>query len=60
VPDQGSWQDKEDERPTLTIDQMFAVADTIQPRYRLLVLLGALTSLRFGEFAGAAAAGRRP
>jgi integrase len=44
-------QDKADERPTLTIEQVFAVADAIQPRYRLLVLLGALTSLRFGEFA---------
>lgn len=44
-------QDKAGERPTLTIEQVFAVADAIQPRYRLLVLLGALTSLRFGEFA---------
>jgi integrase len=44
-------QDKADERPTLTIEQVFAVADAIQFRYRLLVLLGALTSLRFGEFA---------
>jgi integrase len=44
-------QDKADERPTLTIEQVFAVADAIQPCYRLLVLLGALTSLRFGEFA---------
>ncbi len=47
----GAGQDKADERPTLTTDQVFAVADAIQPRYRLLVLLGALTSLRFGEFA---------
>jgi integrase len=47
----GARQDKADERPTLTIEQVFAVADAIQPRYRLLVLLGALTSLRFGEFA---------
>ncbi|MGH3972938.1 MAG: tyrosine-type recombinase/integrase [Pseudonocardiaceae bacterium] len=47
----GAGQDKADERPTLTIEQVFAVADAIQPRYRLLVLLGALTSLRFGEFA---------
>ena len=47
----GAGQDKTDERPTLSIDQVFAVADAIQPRYRLLVLLGALTSLRFGEFA---------
>jgi integrase len=47
----GAGQDKADERPTLTIDQVFAVANAIQARYRLLVLLGALTSLRFGEFA---------
>ena len=47
----GAGQDKADERPTLTVDQVFAVVDAIQPRYRLLVLLGALTSLRFGEFA---------
>jgi len=47
----GAGQDKANERPTLTIDQVFAIADAIQPRYRLLVLLGALTSLRFGEFA---------
>ncbi|MEO7193480.1 MAG: site-specific integrase [Pseudonocardiaceae bacterium] len=47
----GAGQDKADERPTLTVDQVFAVANAIQPRYRMLVLLGALTSLRFGEFA---------
>jgi integrase len=47
----GAGQDKANERSALTIDQVFAVADAIQPRYRLLVLLGALTSLRFGEFA---------
>ena len=44
-------QDKAHERFALTIDQVFAVADAIQLRYRLLVLLGALTNLRFGEFA---------
>jgi integrase len=47
----GAGQDKASERFALTIDQVFAVADAIAPRYRLLVLLGALTSLRFGEFA---------
>jgi integrase len=47
----GASQDKASERSTLTIDQIFAIADAIQPRYRLLVLLAALTSLRFGEFA---------
>lgn len=44
-------QDKADERPTLAIDQVFAVADAIPARYRLLVLLGAFTGLRFGELA---------
>lgn len=39
------------ERPTLTIDEVFAVADAIKPRFRALVLLGAFTSLRFGELA---------
>jgi integrase len=47
----GAGQDKTDERPTLTIDQVFAVADAIPARYRLLVLLGAFTGLRFGELA---------
>lgn len=47
----GAGQDKTDERPTFTIDQVFAVADAIPPRYRLLVLLGAFTGLRFGELA---------
>lgn len=47
----GAGQDKANERSALTIDQVFTVADAIQPRYRLLILLGALTSLRFGEFA---------
>lgn len=47
----GAGQDKADERSTLTIDQAFAVADAIRPRYRLLVLLGTFTGLRFGELA---------
>ncbi|WP_433891532.1 tyrosine-type recombinase/integrase [Streptomyces sp. CA-111067] len=39
------------ERPVLTVDQVYAVADAILPRYRLLVLLAAFTTLRFGELA---------
>lgn len=39
------------ERQALTVAEVFAVADTIQPRYRMLVLFGAFTSLRFGELA---------
>lgn len=47
----GAGQDTSPERTTLTIDQVFKLADAIRPRFRLLVLLGAFTSLRFGEFA---------
>lgn len=39
------------ERPVLTIAEVFAVADSIVPRYRLLVLLAEFTTLRFGELA---------
>jgi integrase len=40
------------ERPVLTVDEVYAVAGAIQPRYRVLVLLAAFASLRFGELAG--------
>jgi integrase len=39
------------ERPVLTVAEVFAVAGSIAPRYRLLVLLAAFTTLRFGELA---------
>jgi integrase len=39
------------ERPVLTVAEVYAVADAIAPRYRLLVLLAAFTGLRFGELA---------
>jgi integrase len=45
----GAGQDKADERPTATLDQVFAIAEHIQPRYRLLVLLATFAQLRFGE-----------
>lgn len=45
----GASQDKAAERPTATLDQVFALAEAIQPRYRLLVLLAAFAQLRFGE-----------
>lgn len=38
-----------DERPIVTLDQVFAIARAIQPRYRLLVLLATFAQLRFGE-----------
>jgi hypothetical protein len=36
-----------------TLEQVFALAETIQPRYRLVVLLATFTSLRYGEIMGA-------
>ncbi|UUS31577.1 hypothetical protein NRO40_12545 [Streptomyces changanensis] len=45
------------ERPVLTVAEVFALADAIAPRYRLLVLLAAFTTLRFGELARSCGAG---
>lgn len=45
----GGGQDKAEERPTATLQQVFAIAEAIQPRYRLFVLLAAFAQLRFGE-----------
>ncbi|MFF9310771.1 tyrosine-type recombinase/integrase [Streptomyces sp. NPDC014748] len=39
------------ERPVRSVAEVFAVADAIASRYRLLVLLAAFTTLRFGELA---------
>ncbi|MFE5366615.1 tyrosine-type recombinase/integrase [Streptomyces mirabilis] len=39
------------ERPVLSVAEVFGVADAITPRYQLLVLLAAFTTLRFGELA---------
>ena len=35
-----------------TLEQVFALAEAIQPRYRLVVLLATFTSLRYGEIMG--------
>jgi integrase len=48
----GAGQDKAKERPIATLDQVFAIAQHILPRYRLLVLLAAFAQLRFGELVG--------
>ncbi|MFD8419826.1 hypothetical protein [Streptomyces sp. NPDC059466] len=37
------------ERPVLSVAEVYAVADAMAPRYRLLVLMAAFTGLRFGE-----------
>lgn len=48
----GAGQDKAEERPTATLDEVFRIASAIQPRYRLLVWLACFASLRFGELIG--------
>jgi integrase len=47
----GAGDDKSPERPVLTVEEVYAVADAIPVRYRSLVLLAAFSSLRFGELA---------
>jgi integrase len=37
------------ERPVATIEQVFALADAVEPRYRMLILLATFASMRFGE-----------
>jgi integrase len=41
-----------EERQVATLPQVFALAEAIQPRYRLAVLLATFASLRFGEIMG--------
>ena len=41
-----------DERPVATLPQVFELAEVIQPRYRLVVLMATFTSLRYGEIMG--------
>jgi integrase len=45
----GAGQDKAEERPTATLSQVFGIAEAIQPRNRLMILLAAFAQLRFGE-----------
>jgi integrase len=47
----GASQETSPERPVLTVAQVYALADTIDQRYRALVLLAAFGSLRWGELA---------
>jgi integrase len=48
----GAGQEHSPERPVLTIGQVYALADAINPRYRALVLLAMFTSLRWSELCG--------
>jgi integrase len=45
----GAGHEKSPERPTLTIPQIYALAEAIDQRYRALVLLAMFSSLRWGE-----------
>ncbi|MFI1419305.1 tyrosine-type recombinase/integrase [Streptomyces sp. NPDC020731] len=47
----GAGTEHADERPVATIEQVFALADAMGPRWRLMVLLGAFASLRPEELA---------
>jgi integrase len=47
----GAGQERSAERPVLTVSQVYALADATDARYRVLVLLAAFTSLRWGELA---------
>jgi len=51
VPDQGASEETSPERPVLSVTEVYTLADAIDPRYRALVLLAALGSLRWGELA---------
>jgi integrase len=45
----GAGVERPKERPVATIEQVYALADRIEPRYRALVLTATFTSLRLGE-----------
>lgn len=47
----GAGEDNSPERPVLTIGEVYKLADAMQPRYRMLVLLATFASPRFGELA---------
>jgi integrase len=44
------------ERPTATVEQVYRLADAMPARYRALVLVAALTGIRWGELAACVAA----
>ena len=48
----GAGAEEAPERPVLTLAEVMDLADGITPRYRLLVLLAAFGSLRWGELMG--------
>jgi integrase len=45
----GASTERPAERPVATIEQVFALSDSIEPRYRAMVLLATFCGLRLGE-----------
>jgi len=48
----GAGVERSAERPVATVQQVYAIADVIEPRFRGLVLLAAFTGVRLGELRG--------
>jgi integrase len=45
----GAGQERSPERPVLSVEQVYVIADHVRPWYRAVVLLAAFTGLRWGE-----------
>jgi integrase len=46
---EGAGHERPDERPVATVPQVYALAEAIDPEYRLVVLLACFAGLRLGE-----------
>jgi len=49
---EGAGEEDHEERPVLSVAEVFKLADAIKPRYRALVLLATFGNMRWGELAG--------
>jgi len=47
----GAGSEASPERPTISVEEVFALADAMTPRYRTMILLATFCSLRWGELA---------
>jgi integrase len=45
----GAGTERPDERPVLTLEQVYALADLMPPRQRMLIIVATFASLRYGE-----------
>lgn len=48
----GAGHERPDERPVATVPQVYALAEAIDPQFRLVVLLACFAGLRLGELQG--------